>query len=695
MSTSLTSDTHTAQRLGRTQTLEALAGYLESSARATNRSARLDTLVAFVVWLRTSDEDVELTAAETDGVAVEPRYRRFRLFVAFLERSPEARDRFAQSLATTAAETDALTLFAEVGLANDRGLWTETTDRIARRLLPRPRDEHDLSQLLMRLHDDESGERWLAELPVDLLGRLYAALGSRLDTWTPWRVSIEEALSLLAARIESLGLSEELRVRRAESSVRSSAYYRLPRSTEAWLKRLGEPVDGSSADEGPRVWAERTWRADVLDCRHGVEVVLDRLETTGVSVDVVYALDVIQKLLDRMEILFAVLAAEPGAERFAPARLLWLELVRGRREDRSLRSLARENLRLMARKVIERTGATGEHYIAATRTEWFALLGSAAGGGAVTTVTAVLKVLVLAAKLPLFVEMVFAGTNYAISFVAIQVFGFTLATKQPAMTASTLAGIFRRTKGDDRSEQLATHITRIVRSQLAAAFGNIVLVGLGAALFDIAWLAMSGNAFMEPDHVDHVLRSLDPLHSGTVFYAALTGVLLWMSSLVAGWVGNWTVYRRIPQALEEHRFGAHIGERRMHAVARWFSSNVSGFGGSIALGFLLGMTPVLGEFTGLPLDVRHVTLSTGQLVLAAATLGSSALQDPRVPAAVFGIAVIFVLNLSVSFVLALGVAARARNVTLHDLRGILRALGRRFVHSPLSFFLPVSSEEPA
>ena len=48
---------------------------------------------------------------------------------------------------------------------------------------------------------------------------------------------------------------------------------------------------------------------------------------------------------------------------------------------------------------------------------------------------------------------------------------------------------------------------------------------------------------------------------------------------------------------------------------------------------MLGMTPVLGKFFGLPLDVRHVTLNSGILSLATSSLaggfGSAAACSPR------------------------------------------------------------------
>ena len=60
------------------------------------------------------------------------------------------------------------------------------------------------------------------------------------------------------------------------------------------------------------------------------------------------------------------------------------------------------------------------------------------------------------------------------------------------------------------------------------------------------------------------------------------------------------------------------------------------------------MTPVVGKFFGMPLEVRHVTLSTGSLALAGCTLGFGA---PHFLAAFSGIGVMLALNFGVSFAL--------------------------------------------
>jgi site-specific recombinase len=346
----------------------------------------------------------------------------------------------------------------------------------------------------------------------------------------------------------------------------------------------------------------------------------------------------------------------------------------------------------MARKIIERAGQTGEHYITSSRKEYFKMLASAGGGGVLTTGTCALKYLVGWGQFAPFVEGMLNASNYAGSFILMQFLGFTLATKQPSMTAAALAGSMRESAGFTDLTGLVSTIARITRSQLAAAIGNIGLVIPAALLFDFAHVTYLGRHFLDEQTAEYVIKSLHPTQSGTIFYAALTGVLLWVSSVGAGWLENWAVYRRLPEAIAEHRVRRLLGSRLTHWASKVFAHNISGIGGNATLGTLLGMTPVMGKFFGLPLDVRHVTLSTGALTLAGCGLGAEALATPGYLAAMLGIAIIGSLNFGVSFVLALAVALRARQVQRSDQFKLFVSVVITFVRSPLQFVFPPSSD---
>src|SRR5262249_52051597 len=113
-----------------------------------------------------------------------------------------------------------------------------------------------------------------------------------------------------------------------------------------------------------------------------------------------------------------------------------------------------------------------------------------------------------------------------------------------------------------------------------------------------------------------------------------------------------------------------------------------------ALGYMLGFTPAMGRFLGIPLDVRHVTLSTGTLALAAARFGTAQWGELWVYHAIAGIMVIFVLNLGVSFSIAAYVAMRAYDIRLREKWVIVRALVFAALRSPARFIVPRFHREP-
>jgi site-specific recombinase len=130
-------------------------------------------------------------------------------------------------------------------------------------------------------------------------------------------------------------------------------------------------------------------------------------------------------------------------------------------------------------------------------------------------------------------------------------------------------------------------------------------------------------------------------------------------------------------------------------VARWLRENVSGLAGNVSLGFLLGMTPALGHAFGLPLDVRHVTLSAGFLAASASAVGVSALRSPSFWWATGGIASMAVLNVGVSFALALATAVRAQGLQAPERAQLSAAFWRRFRRRPADLVVPEEAKERA
>jgi site-specific recombinase len=651
---------------------------LDAASAQEQRVAALEQLAR---WLR-SRRGAPMPEGAVPGERQE--LVRLRLLTRAIRVLPPVAARVSAALHEVLSESRGGALFARLGIPNDGGLTSETVDRLSRRLLPEPRDDHDLLQILMRLLPGARELAVAAALPPELLAELAAALdGAGGDgPWAPIRRMRSEALAIVGLRVSAVGLSDALRARSPDLPLDASPFFRLPRAVDVVRAGL---VNGDGAN---RARAAADCRRLCEECRAFSLRVIENLESSGVSVDVVYRLELISKGLARLERLLDSVEPTSPIESAVRNKALLVELLDARLRDHRLGEILRDNLHLLARKIIERAGHTGEHYITSTRGQHVKMLLSAAGGGVLTAGTAAFKFAIGWLKLAPFVEGVLSSINYAGSFVLMQLCGFTLATKQPSVTAAALAGTLRETAGHPDLGPLVTLIARITRSQLAAAIGNIGLVIPACLLVDFVWQRQhGGEPLLNPDTARYAIDSLHPTRTGTIFYGALTGVLLWSSSLAAGWLENWAVYRRLPEAIEHHPLRRFVGRRVMAAISRAFSRNVSGFGGNVSLGVLLAMTPIAGKFFGLPLDVRHVTLSTGALTLGVSSLGASAGWSSILGAAA-GIAIIGTLNFGVSFALALAVALRARQVERSDRWRLLASLIATFVRSPLQFFFP-------
>jgi site-specific recombinase len=629
------------------------------------------------------------------GIWCQPSQRVFQsrldYWVGMLEQDPDLRSRFQQAWKLTLGSLDSVALFAEAGIPAQHALFREITSRLFQRWLPPPREDADTARLFAAIFGSSRAVQRFLNMDAGLFARLAANFWNAegFAAFPNLHQDLHEALRLLAARVSARGTSRAVRQRSATRAVEQSPSYALVFATETFIacEHAAPPgrCPGTCMDP---------WLNAVFACRGELAIVRINMEDAGVNAPLVFDLGAMDAALDRMEMLTATLVEHPS-KASASVRLLLDTLVRGSLEDTRISSLLRQNFNLLARKTVERTGHGGEHYIAHSRKEYWHMWGAAIGGGFLTVFTAALKLHLIGEHWPPFVEAVLVGTNYAISFLLLQIFGFALATKQPAMTGATLADIIRRNRGDSRRDEITEFGASISRTQLAAALGNILAVSTGAILFDLVWRRIYHAPYLQADQAEHVYLSLRPLASATAIDAALTGVLLWLAGLTGGWCENFAVYHRIPASIAQHSLGQRIGVERMEKIADWVDRNIGPWSTSISLGYLLGFTPAIAEFFGLPLDVRHVTLNTGMFALAAGRFGPSAFRQGWLYSAMVGIALMFVLNLGVSFAIASFVALRAYDVRHKERASILRYVLRQMLSSPLQFLFPLQPKHAA
>ncbi|MEP7057978.1 MAG: recombinase, partial [Caldimonas sp.] len=231
-------------------------------------------------------------------------------------------------------------------------------------------------------------------------------------------------------------------------------------------------------------------------------------------------------------------------------------------------------------------------------------------------------------------------------------------------------------------------VAHLIRSQAAGIFGNVAAVIPVVLAIQWLWRLAFGAPMLNTEAAEHVFDSVTLL-GPTALFAAFTGVLLFASSLIAGWVENWFVLHRLDSAIAWNpRIIERLGQARAQRWAAYWRSHISAFASNISLGMMLGLVPPIAAFVGLPLDVRHITLSSGQFAAALGSQGFALLQTGTFWWCLAGLAAIGTLNVAVSFFLAFRVALRSRGIRLADRSRIHRAIRTRLWTKPLSFVLP-------
>ena len=276
----------------------------------------------------------------------------------------------------------------------------------------------------------------------------------------------------------------------------------------------------------------------------------------------------------------------------------------------------------LALRIVEHNSHSGEHYISRTRSEFWKLLNSALGGGLITAITSILKVSINSLSASPVAILFLQSTNYVASFLGIQFCNFTLATKQPAMTASALAhALDHRSNGSIDLVSARLLVTQIFRSQVISVLGNLGAVIPISLLVDFFWKMIWSYSLCTKTKAMHLLEANHPWDSATAWYAIITGGCLFLSGIVSGYFDNLVDCWHFGERVKAHySLQKWIGSEKLKRYADNLQRKIGSMAGNIFLGVSLAVIPFLGQISGLPFDVRHVTLATGNLILAISAL---------------------------------------------------------------------------
>lgn len=609
--------------------------------------------------------------------------------IAVLSEQPELRVAFCLYLNSLLSSNQHLHLYTDTGILNNETLAAGIGRRFTERVLPRVSDDKYLDDAFARLIRRGKDTDWIETIPDASWAQLFEIVLSHPGTeQCREHTQMEQlnALRVLSHRVSAMGIESELVRHNPAVQAFESPFLALSTETDHFVRSRRERLHGLSSESIDH----RQIEVLMSQCSDVLRKVRRLSAHRGVSVSLTYLMVRLEQCLERMHMLLDLLNDEARADH--PLRLarFFKDMCRAERTDRSSRELISRHTHLLARNITEHAGETGGHYVTTTVAGYFGMFRSASRAGLIVAFMSLLKILAGRLALAPLGQALIYSMNYSFGFMLIHVLEGTIATKQPAMTASRIAASIEDSH-DKRAERhldkLAQLCIDIFRSQLVAILGNVCIAFPVALAIGMAWQWGNGEAPAGTVKAAKLLADLDPLHSLAIFHAAIAGVCLFLSGIISGYYDNAAIYGRIPERVAATKLILRMSPRWRERITNYLQHNLGALAGNFYFGIMLGSMSTLGFIFGLPLDIRHISFATANFAYALVGL-HFALDWHVYVLSILGIAAIGITNLGVSFALALMLALKSRGVRFRLWIPLLKLILRRFISTPGEFFWP-------
>jgi site-specific recombinase len=602
-----------------------------------------------------------------------------------MERHPILLSNLHNALLSQLVHTDLSSALTESGIPLANGFWQEFFGRLRHKFIPALQKENDFLYVVSKIFYRPDDYQWVDDIPHGQWKQFFESVGLAFSVDDRnILIQLMQSLKILSFQVANLGLEKEVRRHLASQNIDENPFVN---QIEHILN-----IEKAFNSEDVDLLTKESERLQKLAKRgiESIEYIRMNHSGNGTSIHQTYTLLILSNKLSRIELVTDIL---DGNSHFNSDNFIsfFKMLVKNENRKNSIREFLSQSLGYVAYQIAEHKGSKGSHYITSTKKEYRKMMWSAMKGGSITAFIAIFKNLITEFELPIFWHGFAYSVNYSIGFLIIDATGSTLATKQPAFTASAVASSLD-TKGNTYKPNLynlAITVAKVSRSQIASFIGNLLVVFPGAYL--LAWLydLITKTKILEGDKARAMLESQHPWHSLSLLYACNTGVFLFLSGIIAGYVQNKILYGKIGERLLDHPWWKvdSSPEKRIRRI-NFIEKNAGSIIGNISLGFMLGMSSIVSKFLGFPFDIRHITISAGNVSIAIYGLGFRNIPVTYLVIVFLGVLAIGLLNFLVSFSLAFIVAVKSRGVELKDYPEFLGILTRYFIKKPLDFIRP-------
>lgn len=366
---------------------------------------------------------------------------------------------------------------------------------------------------------------------------------------------------------------------------------------------------------------------------------------------------------------------------------LIIEYIDYNKTKNSLRKFYSEHADLMAIEIVEHTAQKGEKYLAENYKEYIVFFKKGLLGGAFISIFALFKIIIdnyVTSPLP---QALVFSINYALCFVIVYFFGGIIATKQPAMTASTIAKHID--KDDDLKfdafQDIILLLRKIIRSQFISLMGNFLMAfSLSCLIAYILTLGFIRNPIYTEKSI-YLINQVFPFSGGAIYYAAIAGVFLSFSGFISGYFDNKVKASNLAYRIEHNNFIPKLlSEKKLKKFTTFIENSLGVHAGNISLGFFLGTAFLLTYIFQFKIDIRHIAFSSSNLGYS---IINNSYSLSTISLAIVSVFIIGFVNFIVSFSITFLLVLKSRGIKTKNLGKLIRMSFIDFMSNPFNYLI--------
>ena len=615
----------------------------------------------------------------------------FEVFLAYLKNNEEIKNNFQDYLFLLFSNKSFTKALTDANILSENAFFPELKKRISYKFLPPVEDENTISYIISKvLFNPKSDLDYIKNIKPENGSEFFKLMEIEKISTLP-KVKKELLISANILALRSVGNALEAGITKMVPEYKNfdNPFVALQSELDSLICRFKKDkdlqIDSKDVDY-------KQIKIYLQQCLDFVDKAFKNASKFGISSKINQSLLKIRQQLKRIQDIIPILVVDTEEDILTNSKNLVSNTLKYNSHRNNVRELIDDSTRLISHLITSHTAETGTHYIATSSKEYLKMFWKASGGGIIVGFLCIFKMMMSYSHGSEFSHAVLYSLNYAFGFIIIYLLGFTLATKQPAMTAATMAKVLSDESSSEKNyKEFANLVAKLSRTQFIAFVGNVLWsfpVAL-AIIYGMDWFLDKNFAVAK---ADKLLKDLNPIESKAILHACIAGFFLFISGIISGNISNSSIFNQVPERISQSPFlNQVIGAKNSKKLSDFYTKHWAGIISNFWFGIFLGVIAPLGVFLGLDLDIRHITFSAGNFALALYGKGF----DIDTYTFVISLVTIFLIgafNFMVSFGLSMLLAFRSRKVNFGELTIIYKTILKYFIKNPLRFFIPLKSE---